>query len=265
MANHVPPFDVRAGASPLVIAAPHVGTHIPPDIAARMNETGLSVGETDFHVHRLYDFARDMGATTLFATHSRYVVDLNRDPEGQNLYPGRFETGLCPLSDFDRNPIYPPGHEPCAADIIDRREAYWTPYHTRLRLALEATKERHGYALLIDAHSIRAEIPSLFDGRLPDLNFGTNDGQTMAPRLIALLDDWRAGLTAFSHVRDGRFKGGYTTRHYGRPDDNVHALQIEIVQDTYLDTSNPHLYDPAKAAPLSDTLHGLVERLVAAL
>lgn len=265
MVNQVPPFDFRAGASALVIAAPHVGTFIPPDIAARMNETGRAVRETDFHVHRLYDFARDLDATTLFATHSRYVVDLNRDPEGQNLYPGRFETGLCPLSDFDRNPIYPAGHEPCAAEIVDRRDTYWAPYHAQLRLTLDTLAEKHDHVLLIDAHSIRPEIPSLFDGRLPDLNFGTNDGTTMAPRFITALDDWRADVTAFSHVRDGRFKGGYTTRHYGRPVDNLHALQIEIVQDTYLDTDNPHLYDPAKAAPLSNVLQGLVERLVAAL
>ena len=263
--DEVSPFAYSPGDSPLVIAAPHVGTHIPPDIAAKMNATGLAVRETDFHVHRLFDFARDLGATTLFAIHSRYVIDLNRDPEGQNLYPGKFETGLCPVSDFDRNPIYPEGHNPCAAEIEFRRETYWQPYHQQLRQALDAAVARHGKVLLIDAHSIRGVIPSLFDGRLTDLNFGTNSGQTLPSRLLTVLEKERAAITGYSHVLDGRFKGGYTTRHYGRPENGVNALQIEIVQDTYLDSSTPHLYDAAIAAPLSHTLRPLVEALLKAL
>lgn len=270
MVNHpdtdeVPLFAYHDGNSPLVIAAPHVGAHIPPDIAAKMNANGLAVRETDFHVHRLFDFARDFGATTLFATHSRYVIDLNRDPEGQNLYPGKFETGLCPISDFDQNPIYPEGHNPCAAEIDFRRDTYWQPYHNQLRQALDAAVARHGKALLIDAHSIRGVIPSLFDGRLPDLNFGTNSGQTLNPSMLDLLDTEASKITAYNHVRDGRFKGGYTTRHYGRPENGVQALQIEIVQDCYLDSATPHLYDAGIAAPLSSTLRPLVEALLKAL
>ena len=270
MPNHPATDDValyacHEGVGPLVIAAPHVGTHIPAVIANTMNASGLAVRETDFHVHRLFDFAPSLGATTLFATHSRYVVDLNRDPEGQNLYPGKFETGLCPVSDFDQNPIYPEGHNPCAAEIEARRDAYWRPYHHRLRQVLDAAVARHGRALLIDAHSIRGVIPSLFDGRLPDLNFGTNSGQTLAAGLIEVLDRQRVAISGYSQVRDGRFKGGYTTRHYGRPENGVNALQIEIVQDTYLDSSAPHLYDAGIAAPLSATLRPLVEALLKAL
>ena len=262
--NH-PVFAFHEGTSPLVIAAPHVGTYIPPDIAAKLNDTGRAVRETDFHVHRLFDFARELGATTLFATHSRYVVDLNRDPAGANLYPGQFETGLCPVSDFDQNPIYPEAHNPCAAEIEFRRETYWQPYHDQLKAALDAAVARHGKALLIDAHSIRGVIPSLFEGRLPDLNFGTNSGQTLRGGTLKALQDWRVKTDTYSHVLDGRFKGGYTTRHYGALVEEIQALQIEIVQDTYLDSKTPHLYDAGIAAPLSQTLRPLIEALVAAL
>ena len=265
LADDVPAFEYHAGRSPLVIAAPHVGTHIPADIAAAMTATGLAVGETDYHVHRLFDFALDLDASTLWATHSRYVVDLNRDPESRALYPGKFETALCPLSDFDHNGLYQEGVAPDDAEIKRRREAYWQPYHAQLRTILDATRAAHGYALLIDAHSIRPEIPSLFDGRLPDLNFGMNDGRTASTALRETVHHWGDSQDAYSFVIDGRFKGGYTTRHYGRPATGIHALQIEIVQDRYLNMASPHLYDDAVAAPLSHALRPLVERLLAAL
>lgn len=258
-------FEVHEGDSPLVIAAPHVGTYVPHSIRGTMTATGQAVGETDYHVHRLFDFARDLGATTLWATHSRYVIDLNRDPEGKPLYPGQFETALCPLTDFDHNPLYAAGSEPDAAEVAHRRQRWWQPYHDRLRQALDTAVARHGSALLIDAHSIRPHIPSLFEGSLPDLNFGTGGGVTLGKDLRAVLDTWCTGETGYSHVTDGRFKGGYTTRHYGRPDDGIHALQIEIVQDCYLNPQAPHLYDAVRAAPLSQTLRPLVEALLRAL
>ncbi len=261
----MPLFEYHAGASPLVIAAPHVGTHIPADIAATLTETGLKVGETDYHVHRLFDFARDLDAATLWATHSRYVADLNRDPESRALYPGKFETALCPLSDFDHNGLYREGHAPDDTEIAHRRNTYWRPYHAQLRAALNAARDRHGYALLVDAHSIRPAIPSLFDGRLPDLNFGSNDGRTLGTALSEVVRQWGEGQDAYSYVIDGRFKGGFTTRHYGHPETGIHALQIEIVQDRYLNMATPHLYDEAVAAPLSRALRPLVERLLAAL
>lgn len=265
ISDEIPAFDLRLSDGPLVIAAPHVGIHIPPDIAAVLNATGLAVGETDFHVHRLFDFAQALRATTLFATHSRYVIDLNRAPDGANLYPGKFETALCPTTDFDQNPLYQDGQAPTAEQIAWRRGTYWQPYHNALRQALDTAVARHGHALLIDAHSIRPAIPSLFEGRLPDLNFGTNSGATMAPHLISVIDAWRHSQSAYSHVLDGRFKGGYTTRHYGHPDQHIHSLQIEIVQDCYLNSATPHLYDAAIAAPLSHALKPLVESLLAAL
>ena len=264
-ADEMPLFEYRAGRSPLVIAAPHVGTHLPPDIAATMTATGREVGETDHYVHRLFDFAQELDATTLWATHSRYVADLNRDPQSQPLYPGKFETPLCPLSDFDRNPLYRDGLAPDEAEVAQRRQAYWLPYHAQLRAALDAARTRHGHALLIDAHSIRPSIPSLFEGRLPDLNFGSNDGLTLGTGLREIVRQWAEGQDRWSFVIDGRFKGGYTTRHYGRPETGIHALQIEIVQDRYLNMAAPHLYDSAIAAPLSRALRPLVERLLAAL
>ncbi|MGA9659710.1 MAG: N-formylglutamate deformylase [Asticcacaulis sp.] len=257
-------FEFQQGASPLVIAAPHVGTFLPPDIAARLNATGLAVNETDFHVHRLYDFADELGATTLFATHSRYVVDLNRDPGGESLYPGLFETGMCPTTDFDRNPIYLTGLEPDEDETLRRRHLYWQPYHDKLMAALEACVARHGKALLIDAHSIRPHIPNLFQGSLPDLSFGTDSGRTLRPPVMQALTDW-CQSTSYSHVCDGRFKGGYTTRYYGNLSPAIQALQIEIVQDAYLDTRTSHLYDAQTAAPLRHALRPLVESLLSAL
>lgn len=257
-------FTLTERHGPLVIAAPHVGTYLPPYIAARLNPVGLSVMETDFHVHRLYDFAAELEATTLFATHSRYVVDLNRDPHSSPLYPGMFETGLCPLSDFDRNPIYLEGQEPSFAETEQRRFQYWFPYHARLEEVLQATRQRHGFALLIDAHSIRPSIPLLFDGALPDLSFGSDSGRTLPPVVIKALQEWMQCTTDWTSVLDGRFKGGFTTRGHGRPEDHIYALQIEIVQSCYLDMNDPTRFDPQRARPLSQTLKALLETLISA-
>ncbi|MGN6424640.1 MAG: N-formylglutamate amidohydrolase, partial [Asticcacaulis sp.] len=189
----------------------------------------------------------------------------NRAPDSARLYPGQFETGLCPLSDFDQNPIYQDGFAPDEAEIAERRDRYWRPYHDKMRTTLDAIRARHGYALLIDAHSIRPQIPSLFEGRLPDLNFGTDSGRTLPPRLMTALNDWRQGESRWSHIVDGRFRGGYTTRHYGQPQANIFTLQIEIVQDAYLDLKQPRLYDAAIAQPLSLALRALTEALLRAL
>lgn len=257
-------FTLTERSGPLVIAAPHVGTYLPPDIAAKLNPVGRSVMETDFHVHRLYDFAPELEATTLFATHSRYVVDLNRDPHSSPLYPGMFETGLCPLSDFDRHPIYLEGQEPSLAETEQRRFQYWFPYHAKLEEVLEATRTRHGFALLIDAHSIRPSIPLLFEGSLPDLSFGSDSGRTLPPAVIDALKGWMARTTDWSSVLDGRFKGGFTTRGHGRPEDRIYSLQIEIVQSCYLDMNDPTRFDAERARPLSQTLKPLLEALISA-
>jgi N-formylglutamate deformylase len=259
------PFIIHEGDGPLVISAPHISTYVPSHIAARMTTIGRAVSETDFHVHQLFDFAKDLGASTLFATHSRYVIDLNRNPDSSPLYPGQFETPLCPLTDFDLRPLYTEGFEPTESEINQRRQNLWWPYHSRLEDLLEATKTRHGYALLIDAHSIRPSIPALFDGVLPKLNFGTYDTKACGLEIITALKDWQALSQDYTSIIDGRFKGGFTTRAHGRPEDHIHALQIEIVQDTYLDMACPERFDPDRAKPLSQTLEDLVKRLLAAL
>jgi len=260
-----PLYEEHQGDTPLLVASPHVGLRLTPDIAAHMNETGLKVGETDFNVHRLFDFAPSIGASTQFALYNRYVIDLNRDPAGQSFYPGQFETNLCPLSDFDGHRLYPSAEEPDEAEITRRRQIFFEPYHTALRQKLKALRDKHGYALLIDAHSVRPAIPNLFKGRLPDINIGTHDQRACAPFVVKAIKAWMEDERFYSTILDGRFKGGYTTRHHGDPANHIHAVQFEIVQDTYLDMNAPHLFDPERALPMSLAVKSLTEALLSAL
>jgi len=259
------PYIAHKGNSPLVISAPHIGLNVPDDIFSRLNTQGQNLTETDFNVHRLYDFAQNLGASTLWAEYSRYVIDLNRDPDSAPLYPGQFETGLCPLSDFDAHPLYQLGCEPDQDEINDRRIRFWQPYHNRLESLLLEAQQTHGYALLIDAHSIRPVIPSLFEGRLPDLNFGTHIGKSCGSFINDAISHFMEKTPEFSSVLNGRFKGGYTTRHYGRPHEHIHAVQIEIVQDIYLDMNNPRSFDPIRAQDLSQALNTLIASLLSTL
>lgn len=258
------PYDLIEQDGPLVVAAPHVGTAIPEPLKDKFNATGLLVNETDFHVHRLFDFAKTLGASQIAAHWSRYVIDLNRASDDKPLYPGLFETSLCPLTDFDQNRIYKTGQEPDWAEIERRRQAYYWPYHNRLKALLERARQKHGFALLIDAHSIRPNIPSLFTEPLPILSLGTFDGKSLGQNLHGLLRALPPEIDGFSNVLDGRFKGGFTTRHYGQPNDHIHALQIEVRQDGYLNMDNPRHFDSERAAPLSQALQGLVNALLEA-
>jgi N-formylglutamate deformylase len=261
-ADDVPALDVWIGNdSPLLINVPHAGTYIPPALRATMTPVAQNVPDADWHVHLLYGFAVDAGASLMAATHARYVVDLNRDPRGSVLYPGADNSELVPLRGFDREPLYASA-TPDAVEVERRTAAYWTPYHTRLRERLDAIRTRHGHALLLDAHSIRSRVPRFFDGRLPDLNLGTADGASCAPAIadaaFAVLHD----AADFTAVRDGRFKGGYITRHYGRPQDGVHALQLEIAQASYMDEQAPWPWDARKAQLLQKVLRRFVEVLL---
>ncbi|MBC6983451.1 N-formylglutamate deformylase [Caulobacter sp. 17J80-11] len=255
----VPPFRFREGSGPLVVAMPHVGTHVPPDIAEGLTDLGRRVLDTDWHIDKLYGFLDEADVTTVIATHSRTVVDLNRAPENTPLYPGRFETGLLPMTTFDGEPLYQADREPDQAETARRLETYWRPYHAQLSAALEATKAKHGYALLLDAHSIRAEIPMLFEGRLPDVNVGTADGASASPALTERLAGVLGAQDAFTWVVNGRFKGGWTTRNYGKPAEGVHAVQFELVQAAYMHEATPETFDPAKA----EAMQGLLKTLVA--
>ncbi len=256
------PVEVTRGGGPLVLSMPHGGTAIPEDLAADFNALGRSVPDTDWWIDRLYDFSGDLDATVVRATISRYVIDLNRDPSGQSLYPGQATTGLCPVETFDGEPIYRAGQEPGPAAIEARRAAWFDPYHEALGAELARLQDRHGYALLYDCHSIRSVVPRLFEGGLPVVNLGTNSGKSCAAGLARAVRQVCAAQTVFSHVVDGRFKGGWITRHYGRPAESVHALQVELAQCAYMDETPPWTFHDDKAARLRGLLRPMLETMI---
>lgn len=256
-------FEIVRGDSPVVLAFPHTGTELPPAIRARLNGNGRLLADTDWHVDRLYaGLLKD--ATVVRATFHRYVVDANRDPSGRSLYPGRNTTGLVPATDFDGKPIWNEGEEPSEADVAERLEAFHRPYHAALAAELERVRARHGVAVLYDCHSIRSRIPFLFDGKLPDFNIGTDGGRTCAGAIEAAAVEVCAAAGGYTHVLNGRFKGGWTVRHYGRPGSGVHAIQMELAQDTHLASEEPPFaYDAAKAERLRIHLERIVGRIEA--
>jgi len=254
-------FDLHQGDSPLVVDVPHAGTHVPDAILTRLTPAARALPDTDWHVEKLYAFARSTGATLMCATHARYVVDLNRDPGGAALYPGADNTELCPTRTFGNDAVYLPGEAPDGSEIAARRAVFFDPYHAVLAAELERVRARHGYVVLLDGHSIAAEVPRFFEGRLPDFNLGTADGASCDRHLQSLAAGIIAGAGGFSHVVNGRFKGGYITRHYGRPGHAMHALQLEMVQDAYMDEHPPYRWVPERAAMVARVL----ERLVVAL
>ncbi|MBS0466656.1 MAG: N-formylglutamate deformylase [Proteobacteria bacterium] len=258
------PFLFRQGAAPLLISMPHVGTHLPPAIAARLTPEARQVPDTDWHLERLYGFARDLGASILVATHSRYVVDLNRPPDGASLYPGQSVTSLCPVDTFDDTPLYAnPAGVPGDAEVTARRDTYWAPYHAQLRAELERMRAAHGVAVLWDAHSIRSVLPRFFEGRLPDLNLGTADGASCDQALAQALLAEASAATGYSAVLNGRFKGGYITRHYGAPARNIHAVQLELTQCSYMQEALPFAYLPEAAAGVQPHLERMLQAALA--
>ncbi|MCK6449786.1 MAG: N-formylglutamate deformylase [Alphaproteobacteria bacterium] len=258
-----PVFRFEPGTTPLLVSAPHVGTHIPEHLAERMTPAALEVPDTDWHIDRLYDFARELGAGMLAATHSRYVVDLNRDPENRSLYPGADNTEVCPTSRFDKQPVYRDGRAPDAAETARRVERYWRPYHDVLDAELRRLEARHGIALLFDAHSILSRVPRFFEGRLPDLNLGTGGGVSADPALIRRLGDIVRGAAGFTAAVDGRFKGGYITRHFGRPAEARHAVQLEMAQCVYMDEAPPWAFREDRAQRVRPVLRRLLETMLA--
>lgn len=241
--------EITRGDSPVVLGLPHTGTELPTDIAATLNDQGLALADTDWHIHQLYD-GLIPGLTTVRTPIHRYAIDVNRDPGGVSLYPGQNTTSLCPLTDFDGQPIYRDGAAPDDAEIDRRRRLYHAPYHAALSAELDRVRGLYGFAILYDCHSIRSQIPFLFDGTLPDFNIGTNGGQTCAPGIEALTTVRCTAAPGLTTVVNGRFKGGWTTRHYGRPADGLHAIQMELAQSTYMLERPPWSYDPARATAL---------------
>lgn len=249
-------YTLRRGTTPLLISVPHDGRNLPGEISSRMTPAGRAIPDTDWHVARLYDFAHELGATMLVAEYSRYVTDLNRPADDDPLYPGRVATGLCPLRTFSGDVIYT-CDDPVSAEEKDRRvQRYWRPYHDRITAELERLRQEHGFAVLWDAHSIPSEVPRLFEGQLPELNIGTFDGRSCSPEIRQRVDSI-AKESGFTSVLDGRFKGGYITRHYGSPADGLQALQLEIAQRAYMDETSL-VYDESKACRLQETLRKML-------
>lgn len=252
------PFVFHQGTAPLLISIPHGGVYLPPLLADRLHPVAREVPDTDWHLERLYAFAKDMGASILAATHSRYVIDLNRPPENVPMYPGVNNTELCPTRDFTGQAIYRAGAAPGPAQVAERLERYWQPYHQALADELTRLRATYGHALLWDGHSIKSELPWLFEGRLPDLNVGTVEGASCDPCLRTALVAELAGQNRYSHITDGRFKGGYITRRYGRPAQGVHAVQLEMCWSTYMDETPPWRLAPQRCAELRPLLRALL-------
>lgn len=253
----VSPYRYRRGGSALIVSFPHVGTFIPHSVGRTLNDCAARRPDTDWHLPRLYAFVRELDATTIVATHSRYFIDVNRPPDGANLYPGQDTPRLCPIDTFHSEPLYR-DVEPPQAEIERRLQAVWHPYHRRLQREIERVRAEHGRAILWDAHSIVAEVPRLFEGRLPDLNLGTADGASCDPKLAEALIAAARRHDLFTSVLNGRFKGGYITRRYGDPARNVHAVQLEMVCDTYMQEKSPYTFVRGKAERVQPVLRELV-------
>lgn len=251
-------FRLYRGTSPLLVSLPHDGSEIPAWMADAMLDRARIAPDTDWHVSRLYDFALSMGASMIVPRYSRYVVDLNRPPDDVSLYPGQNTTGLCPIVQFSSEPIYLPGREPTPSEVDGRVDTYWQPYHQALADEISRLREVHGRVLLWEGHSIRAHVPFLFEGRLPDLNLGTAGGASCLAQTQQRIEAVLASQSDYGWVSNGRFKGGYITRHHGRPQAGIEAVQLELAQLNYMDEDN-FRYDEARAARLQPVLRSLLE------
>lgn len=254
------PVKVISGQSPVVLGQPHGGTFVPGDIFSLLNENGQGLADTDWHIAALYDGLVD-DITIVEATFHRYVIDANRDPTGRSLYPGQNTTDLCPTTDFDGEAIWIEGAAPDAGETERRRIEFHAPYHRALAQEIARVKTLHGFAILFDCHSIRSDIPFLFDGTLPVLNVGTNNGATCHPLIEETIVSGSENAHPDSHVLNGRFKGGWTTRHYGVPTRGVHAIQLEIAQRSYMHEHPPWAYNADTSAHLRPHLTRMLESL----
>ncbi len=255
-----PVFSFQPGQTPLLVSVPHSGTHVPTIINERLTDQASQLPDTDWFVDRLYQWVADQGVAMLVANYSRYVIDLNRPPDNTALYSGG-GTGLLPEQSFDGAPLYHSGMRPDKVESVQRLQQFWYPYHKKLATELQELKLRFGYAILLDVHSIRSEVPMLFEGRLPDLNLGSYQGASADPSLVSSSFAALNKNAVYSTVLDGRFQGGYITRNYGRPGDNVHALQLEMAQSVYM-CEQPPVYDQALVKEISPVLRGLITTLL---
>ncbi len=261
-------LDVRRGDMPMIVAFPHTGSDIPEELERQFASGWLARKDADWWVNQLYDFAAGLGATTIRTSMSRSVIDVNRDPSGASLYPGQATTGLCPTTTFDGEALYL-GSAPTADEIIWRREQFFDPYHAAIAAEIDRLRQRHGRVVVYDAHSIRSSVPRLFDGVLPHFNIGTNGGVSCDPTLTTAVMAVCAA-SGFDHVLDGRFRGGWTTRHHGRPSEGVHAIQMELAIRGYMDEPDipdpvnwPSPFDRSRAAEIVPTLTDIVKACIA--
>jgi N-formylglutamate deformylase len=257
-------FTLHCGSSPLLVSMPHIGTEIPAELQADFVPRALAVEDADWHLHQLYNFLPSLGASVLRPHFARYVIDLNRPPDDAPMYPGASNTELCPTRFFTGEALYKPGRAPRGPERASRRSTYWQPYHSALAQELARIKALHGYVLLWDAHSIRSRIPWLFEGKLPDLNIGTASGASANALIAEAVTRAVVDAAGVTHVLNGRFKGGYITRHYGAPQDDVHAVQLEKCQSLYMQEEAPFAYDGHKAAQLQPLLQNMVSSALAA-
>ncbi|MBC7499516.1 MAG: N-formylglutamate deformylase [Herminiimonas sp.] len=260
--SHKEKFILRHGRVPLLVSMPHVGEHIPDDIAVGLTPAALQIADTDWHLDRLYDFLDELGVSVLVATHSRYVIDLNRPLDDTSLYPGQDTTGLFPFDTFRKESLYQHGREPDDAEMARRGSSYWQPYHAALSAELQRLRSEHGMAMLWEAHSICSEVPRFFDGRLPDLNLGTASGAACAPDLAQRLLQVAEQAPGYTHAMNGRFKGGHITRHYGKPAEHIHAVQLELSQATYMEEHLPFRFDEQLANNVRPTLRRFMETML---
>jgi len=255
-------FQLHRGSAPLLVSLPHDGSEIPSDMAARMHARARIAPDTDWHVARLYAFARELGASILVPKYSRYVVDLNRPPDDVSLYPGQNTTGLCPIVQFSGDPVYVDDAHPAPDEIHTRIDAYWRPYHAALSDELRRLRTEHGRVVLWEGHSIRGECPFLFEGRLPDFNLGTASGASCSPMLLERLTGILSQADGYDFVANGRFKGGYITRHFGDPANGIDAVQLEISQRIYMDEESFE-YDEEKATAAQRVIRSLLAATLA--
>jgi N-formylglutamate deformylase len=255
-------YTLHKGTRPLLVSVPHVGTTLPDDQRHRYVERARGFEDADWHLATLFDFVRGLGASLIVPRYSRYLIDLNRPRENAPMYPGVNNTELCPTRFFSGDPLYRDGLAPDGAEIDRRVRTYWQPYHDALRRELDRLHATHRRVVLFDGHSIKSELPWLFDGKLPDLNLGTAAGASCAPSLRDALSRVLAAQAQFTHVVDGRFKGGHITRHYGNPDAGMHTVQLEMCWSCYMPERPPFRIDPERSARLLPILHALAHTML---
>ncbi len=256
-------YTLHHGHLPLLVSLPHVGIELPEDQRSRYVDRAFGFEDTDWHLDRLYGFVRELDISLIVPRYSRYLIDLNRPSENAPMYPGMNNTELCPTRFFTGDPLYGDGRAPDATEIARRIEHYWQPYHRALRAELDRLRGMYGYAILFDGHSIKSELPWLFKGKLPDLNLGTVSGASCAPALRSALARVLADQRHYSQAVDGRFKGGYITRSYGKPDEGVHAIQLEMCWSCYMQESAPYVCVPRLVGQIQPVLRQLIETMLA--